>query len=67
MLEPQDGFDLLVGKITRCGDFPYALPHRLFELAPMSDRFGWRLTPRESGAKQRGAGSGPRLKPALAD
>ena len=39
MLEPQDGFDLIVGKVARCGYVPDALPHCVLELAPMRHCF----------------------------
>jgi hypothetical protein len=33
--EAQNRLDLFVGKIAGCGNFPDALPHSLFELAPL--------------------------------
>src|SRR5258708_35531654 len=51
MLELQDRFDLFVGKITRCGYVPDALPHRLFELASARHCFAVGPTHRMRGEK----------------
>ena len=46
VLELHDWPDLFVGKITRCGYVPDALPHRLFKLAPTRHRFAVGTTDR---------------------